>query len=67
VSRRTLLRAAGAGIALPLLDCMQPRNSQAADPTPPRRMMAIHLESGLMPQFFFPQQPGIGPSSFYFE
>jgi hypothetical protein len=67
LSRRTLLRATGAGIALPLLDCMQPRISQAADPTPPRRMMAIHLESGLMPQFFFPEQPSIGPSSPYLD
>jgi hypothetical protein len=67
LSRRTLLRAAGAGIALPLLDCMQPRVSRAATPAPPRRLMAIHLESGLMPQFFFPQQSAAGPSSPYLD
>ena len=67
LSRRTLLRAAGAGIALPLLDCMQSRVSHAATPTPPRRMVAIHLESGLMPQFFFPQQVAAGPTSPYLD
>ena len=67
LSRRTLLRAAGAGIALPLLDCMRPRLSRAADPAPPRRMVAIHLESGLMPQFFFPQPSAVGPSSPYLD
>ena len=66
LSRRTLMRGAGAGIALPLLDCMQPQVSGASEPTPPQRMVVIHLESGLMPQFFFPQ-PEAGPTSPYLD
>ena len=55
LSRRTLLRSAGAGIALPLLDAMVPRRAcLAATAAPSRRLLAIHVPLGLMPQFFFP-------------
>ncbi|MEY2599170.1 MAG: hypothetical protein RLZZ142_1429 [Verrucomicrobiota bacterium] len=57
LSRRHFLRAAGAGIALPLLECMRPsflRAAEAASLTSPRRLLAIHVPLGMMPQFFFP-------------
>lgn len=57
LSRRTLLRAAGAGIALPFLDAMLPafgRAARAAATATPRRMVAIHIPLGMMPRYFFP-------------
>lgn len=48
VNRRHFLRAAGACLALPLL-------GRAAEQLPPRRLVAIHVPLGMMPQFFFPK------------
>jgi hypothetical protein len=54
-----VLRAAGAGVAIPLLECLHGLggpSTRAGDPAaPPTRLMVVHLESGLMPQFFFPK------------
>ena len=57
LSRRALLRAAGAGVALPWLDAMVPvfgRAARAAAAAPPQRMVAIHLPLGMLPFYFFP-------------
>lgn len=54
-SRRDALRAAGVALTLPLLDAM-PR-LRAASPVP-RRMVAIQTNMGLLPQHFFPAEPG---------
>jgi hypothetical protein len=54
LSRRTVLRAAGAGVALPFLDAMLPAVGRAAVASAPRRMVAIHIPLGMMPRFFFP-------------
>jgi len=77
LSRRTLLRAAGAGIGLPLLDAMLPGFAAAAPEAGsrgpvPRRLVAIHAALGMMPQFFFPTKPADGgqaalPSSPYLD
>lgn len=48
MNRRHFLRAAGACLALPLL-------GRAAEQLPPRRLVAIHVPLGMMPQFFFPK------------
>jgi hypothetical protein len=60
LSRRTMLRAAGAGVALPLLDAMVPVFGRAARAAakagPPRRLVTIHVPLGMMPQFFFPSK-----------
>ena len=48
VNRRHFLRAAGACLAFPLL-------GRAAEQLPPRRLVAIHVPLGMMPQFFFPK------------
>lgn len=60
LSRRTVLRAAGASVALPLLDAMVPvfgRAARAAASVQAKRMVAIHLPLGMMPMYFFPATP----------
>ena len=54
--RRSFLRAAGVTLALPALDCMTPLYAQA--PAPPRRMLIIANNLGVLPKFFFPQTSG---------
>ena len=57
LSRRTFLKAAGTGIALPLLDAMMPAFAKAASATKiPRRMVGIETNMGILPQFFFPEK-----------
>src|SRR5213594_1999644 len=66
VSRRTFLRSAGILLSLPWLDAMTPAFATvakrvAADATPggkPRRMFGICNNLGLLPDQFFPKQPG---------
>jgi hypothetical protein len=59
LSRRSFLRGAGVALTLPLLDAMVPAvartNPQAA---PPRRMVAIETNQGILPHFFFPERAG---------
>ncbi|MEQ1826383.1 MAG: DUF1552 domain-containing protein [Pirellula sp.] len=57
-SRRKLLRAAGVGIALPLLDCMVPRGHGSSKAETPRRMVCICTPLGLHPANFFPSDTG---------
>ncbi len=54
--RRRFLRGAGAALALPLLDAMQP--ALAADAPPPRRLFAVCNNLGFLTDKFFPQQAG---------
>ena len=58
VSRRFLLRGAGAACALPLLDCM--KQGQADEPRGrvPRRMLLISNNLGVLPKPFFPETTG---------
>ncbi len=60
LSRRTLLRAAGATIGLPFLEAMMPSFARAADEARklPRRLVAIQTNMGIIPQYFFPEQGG---------
>lgn len=65
ISRRALLRGAGVGLALPLLDAMTATDSkaaiQAAAPSAggvPRRMVAVQTNMGILPQYFFPDTEG---------
>jgi len=48
MNRRNFLRAAGACLALPSI-------GRAAEKLPPKRLFAIHVPLGMMPQFFFPK------------
>jgi hypothetical protein len=57
VPRRSFLRAAGVSLALPMLDCMSPLFGQRAA-TPPRRMLIIANNLGVLPKYFFPRGAG---------
>ena len=49
MNRRNFLLAAGACLALPA-------SGRAAEKLPPRRMVAVHVPLGMMPNFFFPKE-----------
>jgi len=52
--RRRFLRGCGVALSLPLLDCMM----RAAEPKPPKRMLLISNNLGILPQPFFPKDHG---------
>jgi hypothetical protein len=60
--RRQMLRAAGVALALPLLEANTPamsRSLRAGTATaPPKRMLAICNNLGLLPEKFFPSEAG---------
>ncbi|MCA9193579.1 MAG: DUF1552 domain-containing protein [Planctomycetales bacterium] len=60
--RRTMLRAAGVGLALPFLEAMRPAvlsaTERSKESKPIRRMLGICNNLGLLPEKFFPQAPG---------
>lgn len=66
LSRRNFLRGAGIALSLPMLDAMLPGISSAAERAAtaagpdgkPRRMLAICNNLGLVPESFFPKEPG---------
>jgi len=55
LSRRSLLRGAGAALALPMLECMTP---MFAREEAPRRMLILVNNLGVLPKLFFPQTAG---------
>ena len=57
-SRRRFLQSAGVTLALPLLECMTPVFSQAAQPKAPRRLLIISNNLGFLPKPFFPTVAG---------
>jgi hypothetical protein len=57
-SRRRFLRGAGVTLALPLLECMTPVFSRAAQAAAPRRMLIISNNLGFLPKPFFPTATG---------
>lgn len=61
LSRRTLLKAAGVSIGLPLLDAMLPvglRAETKASAMSPQRLVLIGRPLGFHAPFFFPEKPG---------
>jgi len=58
LDRRQFLRGAGVALALPLLDAMKPAFAASSESGPPRRMIAIQTNMGIMPQYFFPEKSG---------
>ena len=64
LTRRTFLRGVGVGISLPLLDAMLPAVATASQKSqfdvnnPPRRMLGICNNLGLLPDQFFPNASG---------
>jgi len=59
ISRRTMLRGAGVGLALPLLNVMTGARARAQSTAAPRRLLAVCNNLGLLPEEFFPS--GAGP------
>jgi hypothetical protein len=62
LSRRAVLRAAGVALGLPLLDAMTPAfaaaGAGASAQKPPKRMLAVLTNLGILPHYFFPKTAG---------
>lgn len=60
ISRRTLLRGAGAALSLPWLEAMAPLNAQAQSlkTAPPRRLAAMYMPNGVHPGMWTPAGTG---------
>ena len=60
LSRRTLLKASGISLSLPLLDAMHPKLGAKDKPPAPRRMVAINTNLGILSEHFYPEKSGSG-------
>lgn len=56
LNRRQFLRAGSAVLALPFLEALAPRTARGASTPPPKRMVCIMTNTGLLPENFFPKQ-----------
>ena len=54
ISRRTMLRGLGVGLALPLLDAM----ATACAAAEPQQLIAILTNQGIWPKYLFPTEAG---------
>lgn len=60
ISRRTMLRGAGVTMALPLLEAMLPKTSEAAPPekAAPTRLAVLYMPNGVNPHHWTPKETG---------
>ena len=58
IPRRSFLRGLGITLGLPMLECMTPVFARAATPQPPKRMLFIANNLGVLPGNFFPEAAG---------
>ncbi len=58
LNRRQFLRAGSAVLALPFLEALAPRLARGAAAPPPKRMVCIMTNTGLLPDNFWPKQTG---------
>jgi len=61
LSRRTLLKAGGAMLALPWLESLRPcaaATAAGAAGEPPRRFLGMMTNQGILPEYFFPKTAG---------
>lgn len=58
ISRRRFLRGVGVTVGIPMLECMTPVLGNITQPKPPRRMLLISNNLGVLPQHFFPKDKG---------
>jgi hypothetical protein len=56
--RRRFLRGLGVTLGLPLLECMTPVFGKGSLSPPPKRMLLISNNLGVLPQHFFPKDKG---------
>ena len=57
-NRRRFLRNGSAVLALPFLEAFAPRLARGQSAEPPKRMVCIMTNTGLLPENFFPKEPG---------
>jgi len=57
-NRRQFLRAGSAVLALPFLEALAPRLARGTAAPPPKRMVCIMTNTGLLPENFWPKQTG---------
>jgi hypothetical protein len=60
IPRRRFLRGIGVTLGLPMFEFMTPVFSRAAESKPPKRMLLISNNLGVLPQPFFPKDKGPG-------
>ncbi len=60
IARRRFLRGAGVLLGIPFFECSIPTRSRAAEVKPPKRMLLISNNLGVLPQHFFPKDHGPG-------
>jgi len=58
ISRRRFLRGVGVALALPLLECRAKARARSVLADPPRRMLLISNNLGVLPKLFFPKSSG---------
>jgi hypothetical protein len=58
LNRRQFLRAGSAALALPFLEALAPRLARGASQPPPKRMVCIMTNTGLLPENFWPKETG---------
>jgi hypothetical protein len=58
LSRRAVLRGAGAALALPLLDAMSPALAQSAGPKPAHRFQTVYVPNGMAMEYWSPSTTG---------
>jgi hypothetical protein len=58
LARRQFLRSGSAVLALPFLEALAPRAARGQPAPPPKRMVCIMTNTGLLPDNFFPKQTG---------
>src|ERR1700712_1756630 len=58
ISRRTLLRGAGASLALPWLEAMLPAATTSRLPKPPVRMAFLYMPNGVREDMWTPAETG---------
>jgi hypothetical protein len=58
LGRRQFLRSGSAVLTLPFLEALAPRAARGEAAAPPKRMVCIMTNTGLLPENFFPKQAG---------
>jgi hypothetical protein len=58
LNRRQFLRAGSAVLALPFLEALAPRIAHGVAAPPPKRMVCIMTNTGLLPENFWPKEMG---------
>lgn len=58
LNRRQFLRNGSAILALPFLEALAPRGARGQSAPPPKRMLCIMTNTGLLADHFFPKQTG---------